>query len=104
MKVSEGKSVEFIVTRHGQFQPAINVTNYYGSQESRQRVEEINENWDCIMKEVIEIRSKDEEIVLIGDANYHVGSSIVTGNHDKTSAGGHLMLDLVSSGEYVLER
>ena len=34
LKVSEGKTVEYMVTRHGQFAPAINVINVYGSQES----------------------------------------------------------------------
>ena len=34
VKVSEGKSEEYLVTRHGQFIPALNVINLYGSQES----------------------------------------------------------------------
>ena len=35
LKVAEGKSVEYLVTRLGQFDPAINIINYYGAQESR---------------------------------------------------------------------
>ena len=101
-KISEGKDVEYIVTRHGQFQPPINVINYYGSQESRQKIEEINHNWECILKEIIEIENKREGQVLIKDANYHIGSSHVKENHPKTSVGGKHLIDLVSSGEYIL--
>ena len=43
LKVSEGKEDEYIVTRHGQFDPAINVINLYGSQESRDTKEKIIE-------------------------------------------------------------
>ena len=34
LKVTEGKTEEYIITRHGQFDPTINVINLYGSQES----------------------------------------------------------------------
>ena len=41
LKVAEGVNEEFIVTRHNNFQPALNVINFYGKQESRQTIEEI---------------------------------------------------------------
>ena len=50
LKVSQGEKEEYIVTRHGQFNPAINVINLYGSQESCQSVEEIKEWWEAIMR------------------------------------------------------
>merc|ERR1711954_341523 len=36
LKVSEGNNDEYLITRHGQFKPAINIINLYGKQESRQ--------------------------------------------------------------------
>ena len=46
LKVAEGSNTEFIVTRHGQFKPALNIINIYGAQESRQTVEDIKTEWD----------------------------------------------------------
>ena len=40
LKVAEGKDEEYIITRHSEFSPALNIINYYGKQESRQSVEE----------------------------------------------------------------
>ena len=34
LKVAEGVKGEYIITHHGQFSPAINIINVYGSQES----------------------------------------------------------------------
>ena len=100
-KVSEGKKVEYLVTRMGQFSPAVNVVNWYGSQESRQSVEEIQEHWDEIMKEIISVEAKGEDLILLSDANRHLGC-YVKGNHAKTSFGGKLILDLLKSNKYVL--
>ena len=101
LKVSEGNRVEFLVTRLGQFSPAINVINWYGSQESRESVKDIQEQWDEIMKEIISIETKEEELILMSDANRHLGN-YVKGNHPKTTFGGKLILDLLKSEEYVL--
>ena len=100
-KVSEGKKVGYLVIRMGQFSPAVNIINWYGSQESRQSVQEIQEHWDEIMEEVIRIKAKGEELILLSDANRHIGN-YVNGNHPKTSCGGKLILDLVKGNEYVL--
>ena len=100
-KTAEGKNEEFIVTRHGQFEPAVNVINLYGSQESRLTVEQIRDHWEVIMEEVVKIESRGENLLLIGDVNRHVGS-IVPGNHAKTSVGGKLLIDLLNDGNYVL--
>ena len=85
----------------GQFTPAINIINWYGSQESRQTRGEVQEHWNEIMKEIISIEAKGETLILLADANRHLGS-YVEGNHPKTSFGGKLILDLVDDGEYVL--
>ena len=48
-KVSEGKNVECIVSRHGQFKPAINVVNVYGSQESRLSNDDLKDEWEEVV-------------------------------------------------------
>ena len=84
-----------------QFEPPLNIINLYGAQESRLSVENIKENWEAILKEMIDIKAREENCVLIGDVNRHVGD-IIPGNHDKTSPGGKLLLDLIHTGEYAL--
>ena len=50
LKVFEGSNDdEILVTRHGQFDKAINVMNVYGSQECRTSKENIQENWGIIL-------------------------------------------------------
>ena len=61
LKVSEGKTCEFIVTRHDQFNPAINVVNIYGSQESRKSSAEIRQEWEEILKVIIDVQTKNEQ-------------------------------------------
>ena len=60
LKVGEGQDDEYIITRHGEFSPAINVINYYGKQESRQSKENIEEDWEKILHEIIRIEAKNE--------------------------------------------
>ena len=60
LKVSEGKAVEYIITRHSQFSPAVNVINMYGSQESRMSATEVAEEWEEIMKEIVDIEARSE--------------------------------------------
>ena len=55
IKVSEGKHEEYLVTRHGQFDPPINIINLYGAQESRLTTEQIQRNWEAILEELLEI-------------------------------------------------
>ena len=57
LKVNEGEKEEYIITRHSQFQPAINVINHYGTQESRQSSDEIKEGWEVIVKEIVNIEA-----------------------------------------------
>merc|ERR1711954_307869 len=101
LKVGEGESEEYIITRHDQFSPAINVINHYGSQESRQSHDEIKIGLETIISEIMKIEAKDERIIYIGDLNRHVGT-LIEGNHDKTTAGGKMLKEFLESGKYVL--
>ena len=67
LKVAEGKKGEFIVTRHGQFNPAINIINIYGSQESRQSADEVREEWEEVLEVIIGIESKEENLIVLGN-------------------------------------
>ena len=101
VKVSQGQTEEYLVTRHGQFEPALNIINLYGSQESRLTADQIKENWEAIIKELVDIESRNENCILIGDTNRHVGNKI-PGNHDKTTLGGKLLIELLDGGKYAL--
>ena len=68
IKVDEGLDKdEFILTRHGQFSPPINILNIYGEIESRSNKYEIEERWNRILAIVSSIESRNEALVLIGD-------------------------------------
>ena len=101
LKMAEGKDQEYIITRHGQFSPAINILNIYGSQETRQSKEEIENKWDEITNEILKIEAKNESLLIIGDLNLHVGKA-VPNNHSKTSVRGKLLLNLIESSNYTL--
>ena len=86
LKVSEGLGDnEYIITRHGQFSPAINVINYYGSQEKRTSKDVLNENWGHILKEIKNIEKKGEHLILFGDMNRHVGKLVEGNDNDNIS-------------------
>ena len=87
LKVGEGSgSNEFIITRHSDFLVPINIINIYGEQENCTPSNVIKEHWDEIVEEIIKIEARGEMVVLMGDANKHVGD-IIEGNHDKVSNG-----------------
>ena len=97
LKVAEGESQEYIITRPRQFDPVINVINLYGTQESRQSIEEIKDCWDTILEEITKIENKNEAVILIGDANRHISNTLVKDNHSKSSPGGKLMVDFLDN-------
>ena len=75
LKMIEGENKdEFIVTRHGQFQRAINIINYYGEQESRTDKIEIEEKWARLTKVLKDIEDREEEAIFLGDFNKMVGN------------------------------
>ena len=102
LKIAEGISEEYLITRHGQFNPAINVINLYGAQESRQTAEEIREGWDKILEEIVKIEAKLESLVLLGDLNRHLSNVLIKENHVKSSLGGRLLMEFVTKGDYTL--
>ena len=102
IKASEGSDDnEYVVTRHSQFMVPINIITIYGEQESRAKVNIIDEKWDEIMREVIKIEERNELVVLCGDFNKMVGD-IVPGNKPKISHGGYLVREFLASNKYVL--
>ena len=103
LKVFEGANDnEVLITRHGQFETAINVINIYGSQECRTSKDKILENWGIVLQEISKIESKDELVCMIGDFNRHIGGIIEGNDNDKVTFGGQLVLDLVNTGKYCL--
>ena len=102
LKVYEGEGDdEIVITRHGQFSPAINVINVYGSQECRLGKDKITDNWDTIVNEIMKIEGKDEYFCLIGDLNRHVGK-LIPGNRDKLTFGGKKIVEFTECGKYKL--
>ena len=73
----------------------------YGAQRSRQSADEVKEDWEEVMEEIIGIKAKEESLIVLSDTNRHIGS-YVKGNHQKTTPGGKLLLDLVTNGDYTL--
>jgi exonuclease III len=102
LKVDEGiDNDEFILTRHSQFNPPINVLNIYGEIESRSNVKEIEERWCRLLEIVSKIESRNEAIILIGDMNKAVGNGEygVQGNTNKVSFGGKMIHNFLSGGK-----
>ena len=104
LKVGEGKDDnEYIITRHNQFYPAVNVINVYGCQKSVP-VATIENKWNTILSEVIKIDSKNERVLLIGDMNVAIGSDElgVEGNNSEVSHGGHVIRNFLKDGKFIL--
>ena len=75
LKTDEGEDKdEFIVTRHSQFYPAVNVVNIYGEIESRNSRSDIEARWNRIMEIVSRIKSRNEWVLIIGDLNKAIGN------------------------------
>ena len=55
------------------------------------------------MEEIHRIESRNEDIILCGDLNKHIGCDdlVVEGNHSKISFGGLLLRALLATGDYV---
>ena len=95
---------EFLVTRHSQFNPPINILNIYGDIESRSNIKETEERWNRILEIVLKIETCQESIILIGDMNRAIGNGEfgVEGNTDRVSFGGKLIHKFLSGGKYQL--
>ena len=100
--MGEGKeSNEFLITRHSQFIIPINIINVYGEQENRTSASDLKDNWNEIVEEMLKIEAKGEHVMLIGDFNKHIGN-VIPNNHDRVTAGGKLVRDLLESDQYIL--
>ena len=104
LKVGEGKGDnEYIITRHNQFYPAINIINVYGCQKNAP-VAIIEEKWNTILGEVLKIEMKGENVLLLGDMNVAIGNDDlgVRGNDSKVSYGGQIIRNFLKDGKYIL--
>ena len=102
VRVEEGRDEnEYIVTRHSQFEPPINVINVYGQQEARMSKESVEKHWKELLEEISKIEARNELLVLCGDFNRHLGS-IVPLNSPKVSYGGELVVNFIETKEYIL--
>ena len=102
--VGEGqKDDEYLITRLESFSPALNVVNCYGEQR-KTSIEEVEEKWKRMLKDMEEIRAKGEYCVLTGDLNKLVGNDElgVPGNHSEVSPGGRLLRNLLANKEWIL--
>ena len=104
LKVGEGKDDnEFIITRHNQCFPAINVINVYGCQKSAP-IATIEDKWNEILEEAIKIEMKGENVLLIGDMNVAIGNDElgVKDNDSFVSHGGKMIRNFLKDGKHVL--
>ena len=101
---SNNEHEEYMVLRLEHVKPALNIINVYGRLESRTGVEKVSEGWAEILKELKQIESREEAILIIGDLNRAIGGGAegVDGNKPEVSYGGKLIRDLVSSGDFFL--
>ena len=58
-----------MVLRLEHVKPALNIINVYGRLESRTGVEKVSEGWAEILKELKQIESREEAILIIGNLN-----------------------------------
>ena len=92
LKICEGEGDnEYIVTRHSQFYPAINIINVYGCQKTVP-VATIEDKWNKILSEVVKIEMKGENVLLLGDMNVSIGNDTwgVKDDHSDVSTGGNI--------------
>ena len=104
LKICEGEGDnEYIVTRHNQFYPAINIINVYGCQKTVP-VNTIEEKWNKILSEVVKIEMKGENVLLLGDMNVSIGNDIwgVKDNHNDVSTGGNIIRKFLQAGKHIL--
>ena len=105
VKIKEGeKDDEYMITRLGHTNPAINIINVYGGIEERMEDQEVIENWGRLKRDLEDIQSRNESMIMLGDFNRAIGAGEqgVEGNKPKVSKGGKLIRELLEEGEYIL--
>ena len=102
--VGEGQfNDEYIITRVANFSPALNVVNCYGEQRKLKNTE-VEAKWSRLMKELANVRARNEFCLLAGDLNKLVGCDFlgIPGNHSELSYGGKLLRELLSTENWFL--
>ena len=105
VKVGEGKEGdEYIIIRFDVTNPAINVINIYGQQESKTENDEIEKSWLRLLEDIKDIEDRNEAVLIIGDMNKAVGNDEwgVRGNKENISNGGQLIRNLLKTEMYIL--
>ena len=105
LKVGEGREGdEYIITRFDTTNPAINVINIYGQQETKNDKDDIEKSWLRLLEDVKDIENRNESILIIGDMNRSVGNDKwgIRGSKETISNGGHLIRNLLQTELYVL--
>ena len=105
VKVGEGREDdEYIITRFDHSDPPVNIVNIYGQQESRSSKEQILDSWMRLREDLLEIQSRAEAILVLGDMNVHVGNDEwgVNGNHSKVSYGGQLVREFIKNNNFTI--
>ena len=80
----------------------INIINFYGKQECRSSKEELNEDWNSILEEIIEIENREENIIIMSDMNMLLGKHIKGNKSDKINYSGSLLIEFLENKNYIL--
>ena len=67
----------------------------YAPQESKTKVTKLKEMYKGLAKQIEEARKRDQNVIVVGDFNCKVGST-VTGNTEDVSKGGKILLNMVN--------
>ena len=97
------KDDEYLITKIDKFKPALNIINCYGEQRVTKK-EEVELKWKRLLKDMNEIKAKNEFCLLAGDLNKLVGCDElgIPGNNPELSPGGKLLRSLLATKEWVL--
>ena len=91
------------MTRLDCYNPPLTIVNSYGEQDKVGK-EEQEARWSRLRKELEDGRKRGDMCLLIGDQNKHVGADHlgVEGSLPRVSRGGHLVRDLLATGDWHL--
>ena len=94
---------EYLITKIDKFKPPLNIINCYGEQRVTKK-EEIELKWKRLLKDLNEIKARNEFCLLAGDLNKLVGCDElgIPGNNPELSPGGKLLRSLLATKEWVL--
>ena len=90
---------EILVTRLEHTSRPVSVISVYGVQEAKQ--EEVIKEFDEIVNQMMQAKSRGDLCVVTGDMNRHVGD-LIENNDVRISKGGMLWRDFLTKGEFVM--